>query len=147
VPSVRTSQGSTRISLEGAWVYELPPPEREEKRPEGEAEHADESDASNVVYFNGAAAAALKGARPIKFPAGSVIVSEKPPKPGDSTPQVLAVMAKRAAGFSPRSGDWEFLVVDAALTKVRGRQKGGSCLKCHAARRESDFVFPPPGSK
>ncbi|HVF43058.1 MAG TPA: cytochrome P460 family protein [Pyrinomonadaceae bacterium] len=143
MPSVRTSRGSTKISLEGAWVYDPPPPERREKRPEAAAQHADASEAFNVVYFNDAAEAALKGGRPLKFPAGSVIVSERLSKPGDATPQVLAVMLKRPAGFSPQSGDWEFLVVDGALTKVRERQKKGSCLKCHASRRDDDFVFPP----
>ena len=80
----------------------------------------------------------------LKFPEGSVIVREKLSKPDDATPQLLAVMVKRAQGFNPQGGDWEFLTVDGALTKVTGRQKKGSCLDCHTSQRERDFVFPVP---
>src|SRR3712207_7680823 len=50
-------------------------------------------------------------------------VSEKLSKPGDAPPSEIAVMVKRAAGFNPKSGDWEFLVVDGSLGRVRERQK------------------------
>jgi hypothetical protein len=143
VPQVITSQGTTRILLEGAWVLEPPAPTRKGKRPEKDGSHAGESKEFNVVYFNEAASAALKGGRPAKFPAGSIIVSEKLSKPDDAPPQRIAVMVKRAAGFNPKSGDWEFLVVNGALTEVRERQKKGRCAECHASQRENDFVFPP----
>jgi hypothetical protein len=147
VPQVRTSRGTTKISLEGAWVFDPPAPTRKGKQPEKEGSHAGESKEFNVVYFNEAAGAALNGARPAKFPVGSVIVSEKLSKPDDAPPQLLAVMVKRAAGFNPKSGDWEFLVVNGALTEVRERQKKGRCAECHASQRENDFVFPLPESK
>ncbi|HEX6182494.1 MAG TPA: cytochrome P460 family protein, partial [Pyrinomonadaceae bacterium] len=92
------------------------------------------------VYANELARAAFAG--DLKFPTGSIIVREKLSKPDDATPQLLAVMVKRAAGFNPKGGDWEFLTVDGALTKVTERQKQGSCLDCHASQRERDFVFP-----
>jgi hypothetical protein len=142
VPQVRTSQGTTKISLEGAWVFEPQPPPRKGKRPEKEGSHAGESKEFNVVYFNETASAALKGGRPTKFPVGSVIVSEKLSKPDDPPPQRIAVMVKRAAGFNPKSGDWEFLVVNGALDRIRERQKKGRCSECHASQRENDFVFP-----
>lgn len=148
VPQVRTSRGTTRILLEGAWVLEPTPPTRGGKRPEKEGSHAGESKEFNVVYFNEAAGAALNAApRPAKFPAGSIIVSEKLSKPDAAPPRLLAVMVKRAAGFNPKSGDWEFLVVNGALTEVRERQKKGRCAECHASQRENDFVFPPAESK
>jgi hypothetical protein len=143
VPQVITSRGTTKISLEGSWVIEPPAPTRKGKRPEKEGSHAGESKEFNVVYFNEAAGAALNGARPAKFPVGSIIVSEKLSKPDDAPPERIAVMVKRAAGFNPKSGDWEFLVVNGALDRVRERQKKGRCAESHASRRENDFVFLP----
>jgi hypothetical protein len=102
--------------------------------------HEKGADTYGVVYANEPARAAFAAGG--KFPPGSVIVREKLSKPGGATPQLLAVMFKRAAGFNPAGGDWEFLTVNGALTKVTGRQKRGSCLDCHASRRERDFVFP-----
>lgn len=142
VPQVRTSRGTTKISLEGSWVLEPPTPTRKGERPEKEGSHAGESKEFNVVYFNEAAGAALNAARPAKFPAGSIIVSEKLSKPDDAPPQRIAVMVKRAEGFNPKSGDWEFLVVNGTLDRVLERQKKGRCAECHASQRENDFVFP-----
>jgi hypothetical protein len=98
-----------------------------------------------VVYANDPARAALAGRT--KFPAGSVIVREKLSAPDAATPQLLAVMFKRAPGFNPKGGDWEFMTVDGGLTKITKRQKKGSCLDCHARQSERDFVFTlPPAS-
>lgn len=82
-----------------------------------------------------------------KFPAGSIIVREKLSAPDDARPALLAVMLKRAPGFNPAGGDWEFLTVDGAVTKIQERQKHGSCLRCHASQRDADFVFPVPARK
>ena len=102
-----------------------------------------------VAYANDPARRALDGGT--KFPAGSIIVREKLSKPDDATPRLLAVMFKRAPGFNPKGGDWEFLTVDGPLRKITARQKRGSCLGCHSRQSERDFVFtgppalPPPG--
>jgi hypothetical protein len=76
-----------------------------------------------------------------------MIVREKLAHEADVQPQLIAVMIKRAPGFNPTGGDWEFLTTDGALTKVRERQKRGSCLECHSSQSERDFVFPLPTSK
>ena len=76
-----------------------------------------------------------------KFPEGSIIVREKLARADDAQPELIAVMYKRARGFSPASGDWEFLTVDGAMTKIQLRQKKGGCLDCHASQRDKDFVF------
>jgi hypothetical protein len=73
------------------------------------------------------------------FPVGSVIVRE-------STSLLLGVvdlvvMVKRAKDFSPAGGDWEFILTDAKATNIQLREKTGSCQACHAAQKESDFVF------
>ena len=145
MPQVRTSRGSTRISLEGAWVYDSPQESSRKEKKEGT--HASESGAFNVVYFNETARAAMNSRRPAKFPTGSIIISEKLTKPDGPPPELLAVMVKRAAGFNTASDDWEFLVVNGALTEVHERQKRGSCVKCHSSQAERDFVFPLSASK
>ena len=51
-------------------------------------------------------------------------------------------MVKRAQGFNPKGGDWEYLITDGALTRIRERQKKGSCSACHSQQESRDFVFP-----
>jgi len=100
-----------------------------------------------VVYANDLAREALSTQGRTKFPTGSVIVREKLARAEATEPELVAVMIKRAAGFNPRGGDWEFLTADGMLTKVSERQKTGSCLKCHSTQADRDFVFPLPSSK
>jgi len=135
VPTFHISRGRTRIRLADPPSQPRSAPSKSGGEGDGHAEST-----YGVVYANDLARAALAG--DLKFPAGSIIVREKLSKPDAATPQLLAVMVKRAAGFNPKGGDWEFLTVDGALTKVTGRQKKGSCLDCHASQRERDFVFP-----
>ena len=78
------------------------------------------------------------------FPQGSILVREKFAPPNAPSPELLAVMLKRAPGFNRAGGDWEFLTLDGAATKIRKRQKKGSCLQCHASQKDRDFVFPVP---
>ena len=103
------------------------------------AKDTSEGHTYGVIYANDSARAAL--ASGAKFPAGSVLVRETRATPDAATPQRLVVMFKRAPGFNPKGGDWEFLTVNGALTKITARQKKGSCLDCHARQSERDFVF------
>lgn len=104
-----------------------------------------EAPSYGVVYANDLAREAIKSKTPLTYPVGSVIVREKLLyAEGDPRPQLLAVMIKRAHGFNPKGGDWEFLLADGAATRIHERQKKGSCLECHAAQRARDYVFPPP---
>ena len=75
------------------------------------------------------------------FPEGSIIVREKPSKSGDK-PQLLSVMIKHESGFNTVAGDWEFLLINGAGTKVKLSQKTGECLNCHMTEKEVDFVYP-----
>jgi hypothetical protein len=140
VPRVFTSRGTTRILNEGEMVPRggRPAP----ARPKREATHLEGGVSYGVVYANDHARAAFDRLEPTTFPVGSVIVREKLEDPGDERPALLAVMVKRAPGFNPKAGDWEFLLVDGAASKVIERQKKGSCLDCHASQRERDFVYP-----
>lgn len=133
--------------LEGSTVYSQPAAARASRPPKNDAAHAAGTDTFNVVYVNEIARAALSAAPRAAFPVGSIVVSEKLSKPDDAPPALVAVMVKRAQGFNPSSGDWEFLVVNGALTEVRKRQRKGSCVECHASQRDGDFFFPPATSK
>ena len=75
------------------------------------------------------------------FPVGSILVREKLMRLNTGKPQVLTVMIKREKGFNPAGGDWSFLTIDGARTKVHQRKKKGSCLECHQAVSTRDFVF------
>jgi hypothetical protein len=142
-PFVENSRGTTRIVLRDGVVYADPP--EPERGPKGA--HSNALPSFGVVYANDLAREALASDGRMKFPAGSVIVREKLWKQDDPQPSLLSVMIKRAPGFNRKAGDWEFLMVDGALTEVRERQKKGSCLDCHASQRERDFVYPLPASE
>lgn len=75
------------------------------------------------------------------FPVGTVIVRENLLTPWSAKPKMLTVMTKRAKGFNPTGGDWEFLLIDETLTQAQLREKIGKCQACHATRQENDFVF------
>jgi len=138
IPNITISRGRTVIRPNG----QFPAPPR--KRPAGNGHTASEK-SFGVVYANDLARAAFAtGAR---FPVGSVIVRERLLNPSDATPQLLAVMIKRAPGFHPKGGDWEFLLVNGSASEVIDRQKKGSCLDCHASQRGKDFVFPISAGK
>jgi len=137
VPTVTTSRGRTIIRLND---FGAPHSGGRKKR--------DTHDSTfGVVYANDLAREALASEGRTKFPVGSVIVREKLARPEAAQPELVAVMIKRAHGFSPKGGDWEFLTTNGTLTKVRERQKKGSCLNCHSSQADRDFVFPPPSPK
>jgi len=70
------------------------------------------------------------------------VLREILPQPGAEKPIGIAAMIKREPGFNAKGGNWEFLVLDGSLTKVRERRKGGRCLSCHSQHKQNDFVFP-----
>jgi Cytochrome P460 len=105
--------------------------------------HNEKENSFGVVYANSLAREAASAEPSIPFPRGSIIVREKLKNADDTQPQLLAVMIKRARGFNPAANDWEFLVVDGAVSKIRERQKRGSCLDCHASQASRDYVYPP----
>ena len=140
VPRVFTSRGTTRIINEGEMVPHSGRPAP--APPKREATHVESGISYGVVYANERARTAFDALLPTTFPAGSVIVREKLSGHDAESPELLAVMIKRAPGFNPKAGDWEFLLLDGAASKVIERQKKGSCLDCHASQSERDFVYP-----
>ena len=143
-PRVATSRGRTVILNEGEMV-----PRNGRPAPAPSKEPATHAGAQSfgVVYANAAARGPIISPEPQTFPSGSIIVREKLASADSEQPELLAVMIKRAPGFNPKAGDWEFLLLDGAGSKVIERQKKGSCLDCHASQRERDFVHPLPAMK
>lgn len=95
-----------------------------------------------VVFVNGPGAKTYErhGERG-NFPVGTVIVREARVEPDNEIPQSVLVMIKRAKGFNPGGGDWEFISADGIDLKIREKQTTGRCLDCHKAGKKTDFVF------
>ena len=99
-------------------------------------------DVFGSVYVNAVAHPMFMSENVTRFPEGSVIVREKLISDlNSSTPELLAVMLKRSAGFDPAGGDWEYMVLNGAGTTIRERGQLASCQSCHAGQKETDFVF------
>jgi len=130
--------------MPGAIIFSGDRPAPSTKPKEDKKIHENGESSTGVVYVNSLAREGVNAEPAIQFPRGSIIVREKLLKPDDAQPQLLAVMIKRARGFNPAANDWEFLVVDGTMTKIRERQKKGSCLDCHSSQKARDFVYPAP---
>jgi Cytochrome P460 len=119
------------------YVDSYPPP-----RPASEPKEPKHGGSSfGVVWVNEIGRAAMASDKP-KFPEGSIVVREKFLTKDAAQPELLAAMIKRPAGFSPKSGDWEYLILDGTVTKVRDRKKKGDCYECHSEHKDRDFTFP-----
>lgn len=75
-----------------------------------------------------------------KFPIGSMIVKEKLGSADSTTPEMLTAMIKRGPGYNPDTGDWEYLVLDGAASKIIEQGKLTRCSGCHSSYQHSDFV-------
>ena len=92
------------------------------------------------VFVNSVGREAMMTRQRPKFPVGSMIVKEKLGSPDSTSPEVLTAMIKREPGYNPESGDWEFLVLDGAASKVIERGKLTRCSGCHQPYERTDFV-------
>ena len=93
-----------------------------------------------MYYMNDSAAQVYrdKGAT---YPVGAVIVKEKlhSMHADESKTQGLAGMVKRAAGYDPEHGNWEYFFVDDVSPLRRGPIP--SCVSCHTKVAAKDYVF------
>ncbi len=92
---------------------------------------------SATVRVNGAAEGYGRGA-PLE--AGALLVESLAPT-ADAAPTAHFVMVKRAPGYFPAGGDFEYLVVD-PTGGVLARGELPTCARCHA-EAPHDFVFGP----
>ena len=114
---------------------------RSEPKPE-RAQH--DSDVYGAVYMNDLARLMRFSESKTTYPVGAAIVREKLLTATSETPEVVAAMLKREKGFNPAANDWEFIIFNADLTKIKQRQKTGACQRCHASITYQDFVFRDP---
>ena len=92
------------------------------------------------VFVNPVGREAMMTRQKPKFPIGSMIVKEKLGSPDSTAPEVLTAMIKREPGYNPENGDWEYLVLDGAASRIVEQGKLTRCSGCHRAYKHSDFV-------
>lgn len=93
------------------------------------------------VFVNSIGRRTLMEMKTPKFPPGSVIVKEKLTTNRIRIAELLTVMVKRAKGYDPQNGDWEYLVTDGLGKKVQQRGKLNNCQACHLPRKEAGYMF------
>jgi len=74
------------------------------------------------------------------YPAGTVIVKQKFLDAEGKKPALFTVMRKMKPGYDKEHGDWEYSIVDSTAERVFSRGKTDSCIGCHAAYKETDYV-------
>ena len=70
------------------------------------------------------------------------LLSTRDGSPAGRAPAVqngVGGMVKRAPGFDPAHGDWEYFYFDDATKIESGRIT--SCIACHDAAKDTDYVF------
>lgn len=82
------------------------------------------------------------------YPVGSVIIKENfwevDNQPGKA--HALTIMVKRAAGFDPDHGDWEYIELDRkGVERLRGNARQSEvalrCANCHESVKDRDYIF------
>ena len=92
------------------------------------------------VFVNSVGRVQMMTKRSPRFPVGSMIVKEKLGSPVSTEPELLTAMIKRQPGYNPESGDWEYLVLDGAASKIVERGKLTRCSGCHRPYQSTDFI-------
>lgn len=80
--------------------------------------------------------------KPYPYPVGTIFVKEsykgEGGQMGDMTS--LTVMIKRAEGYDPANGDWEYLMASPSF-EVINQGKMEMCIGCHSVAADTDFIF------
>ena len=92
------------------------------------------------VYVNGEGRESMLTRLEPSFPVGSMIIKEKLRSKDSTTPELLTAMIKREKGYYPEGGDWEYLLLDGAASKIIQRGKLDQCNSCHTMYKNRDFV-------
>lgn len=94
-----------------------------------------------LVFVNRIGRAAMMAHDGRAFPKGTIIVKEKHSSETSISPELLTVMIKHQAGYSPETGDWEYMATNGAATSVEKRGKLENCQACHVTMKDQDFVY------
>jgi hypothetical protein len=92
------------------------------------------------MYLNELARSGLVD-RTQAMPVGATIVKEKWPAEDAAKPVAYAAMVKRAAGYDPKHGDWEYVYAELEGKKRIVRGQIASCVACHEGAAKRDYVF------
>jgi hypothetical protein len=92
------------------------------------------------VFVNDVGKQAMLFQKEPTFPKGTVIVKQKLGAPTSTEPEALTAMIKRAEGYNPEGGDWEYLVASGDGATIISRGRDESCQKCHSLYKATDFV-------
>jgi hypothetical protein len=87
-------------------------------------------------YANEVASSALEFGTNI-YSIGATFVKEKLSATGKVT--AVGGMQKRAPGFDPANGDWEYFYGEPLKSFASGRIE--SCVACHSKTKQTDYVF------
>jgi hypothetical protein len=99
-----------------------------------------------LIYMNRLAADSF-ATNAISFPVGAVIVKQKTihghmDKVGKRVREAdtgVGGRVKRAVGYDPQHGDWEYFYFEEAGKIEQGRIS--TCVQCHSAAKDKDYVF------
>jgi hypothetical protein len=94
-----------------------------------------------VVYVNKKGEKSLLDTERKSFPEGTLIVKEKHPSKENKNPELLTAMVKREAGYDSDHGDWQYVSLNGAATKVTASGKLEKCQGCHDRVAEQGYVF------
>jgi hypothetical protein len=109
--------------------------------------HGPHANTSILIYMNEPASQVFSN-RTNVYPVGSVIVKQKrihgywDRKSGEKIPTAengVGGMVKRAAGYDPAHGDWEYFYFEDKSNIQAGRIQ--SCVQCHEGAKDKDYVF------
>ena len=74
------------------------------------------------------------------YPVGTIIIKQKLADKQGKKIELYTLMRKMEAGYDPEHGDWEYSVVDKRAKTVLSRGRTDSCIECHQAHYETDYV-------
>jgi Cytochrome P460 len=83
-----------------------------------------------------------------QYPVGTIIAKQSRLADG-SLVGVATAMVKRAKGFSPNAGNWEWFMLEPKTGTIIKNPQGeiqrgkiAMCISCHADGESNDFTFP-----
>ena len=95
-----------------------------------------------TIYMNDSAASTFTAANK-PYPVGAIIVKEKKASNSNLHPiqahDGVGGMIKRAPGYDPDHGDWEYFYFEDPTKIESGKIE--SCIQCHAGAAANDHVF------
>jgi hypothetical protein len=74
------------------------------------------------------------------YPVGTLVVKSKLATKDANEVLLYTVMQKMPQGYDPDNGDWEYSVIDGKTRRVQARGRIDSCIECHKAYPDSDYV-------